>query len=97
MEVQSDIIYKLFQTTSPFPENKYIPALELGLPEGKDIQMDELVFIYSPADIRKPSLILNTVAKMYFMKFSEFDLWKTSAVQANPETVVKSIAISIIK
>jgi hypothetical protein len=97
VEVQSDIIYKLFQTTSPFLENKYIPGLELGLPEGKDIQMDELVFVYSPEDLRKPSLILNAAAKMYFMKFSDFDLWKTSAVQANPETVVKSIAVSIVK
>lgn len=97
VEIQSDKIYQLFQTTSPFAENKSIPALELGLPGGKDIQMDELVFVYSPKDVRKPSLNYNSDAKMYVMKFSEFEQWKTSSAQSNPEVVIKSIAISIIK
>lgn len=97
VEVQSDKIYQLFQTSSPFPENKSIPGLELGLPAGKTIQMDELVFIYSPADIRKPSLTYNADAKMYLMKFTDFDEWKTTSVQSNSETVVKSVAISIVK
>lgn len=97
VEVQSDKIYQLFQTSSPFPENKSIPGLELGLPAGKTIQMDELVFIYSPADIRKPSLTYNADAKMYLTKFTDFDEWKTTSVQSNSETVVKSVAISIIK
>ena len=97
VEVQSDKIYQLFQSASPFPENKSIPALELGLPAGKDIQMDELVFVYSPKDIRKPSLSYNAGAKMYVMELSDFEQWKTSSAQSNPEAVIKSIAISIIK
>jgi hypothetical protein len=97
VEVLSDKVYQLFQTVSPFSENKSIPALSLSLPNGKDIQMDELVFIYSPADIRKPSLSYNSDAKMYLMKFTEFEQWKTTSVQTNPEVVVKSVAITIVK
>ena len=97
VEVLSDKVYSLFQTVSPFSENKSIPALSLSLPNGKDIQMDELVFIYSPADIRKPSLTYNADARMYLMNYNDFEQWKTSSVQANPEAVIKSIAISIIK
>jgi hypothetical protein len=59
--------------------------------------MDELVFVYSPNDIRKPSLIYNAGAKMYVMELSEFEQWKTSALQSNTEAVIKSIAISIFK
>jgi hypothetical protein len=97
VELQPDKIYQLFQTPSPFQENKSIPSLELGLPTGKDIQMDELVFFYSPKDIRKPSLNYNADAKMYLMKYSDFEQWKTTSVQSNPEAVVKSVAITIIK
>ena len=97
IEVQADKVYELFQTTSPFPENKSIPSLELGLPAGKDIQMDELVFVYSPKDIRKPSLTYNAEAKMYVMGLGEFEQWKTSSAQSNPEAVIKSMAISIVK
>lgn len=97
IEVQADKVYELFQTTSPFPENKSIPSLELGLPAGKDIQMDELVFVYSPKDIRKPSLTYNAEAKMYVMGLGEFEQWKTSSVQSNPEAVIKAVAISIVK
>jgi hypothetical protein len=97
VEVLSDKIYQLFQSTSPFPENKSIPALELGLPAGKDIQMDELVFVYSPQDIRKPSLSYNADAKMYVMGLGEFEHWKTSSAQSNPEVAIKSMAISIVK
>ena len=97
VEIQSDKIYQLFQTTSPFAENKSIPALELGLPASKDIQMDELVFVYSPKDIRKPSLSYNAGAKMHVMELSEFEQWKTSSVQSNPEAVIKAVAISIVK
>jgi len=97
VEVLSDKVYQLFQTVSPFSENKSIPALSLSLPNGKDIQTDELVFIYSPADIRKPSLSYNSDAKMYLMKFTEFEQWKTTSVQTNPEVVVKSVAITIVK
>lgn len=97
VEVLSDKIYQIFQTTSPFPENKSIPSLELGLPAGKDIQMDELVFVYSPKDIRKPSLTYNTDARMYLMNYNDFEQWRTSSVQSNPEAVIKSVAITIIK
>ena len=97
VEVLSDKVYQLFQIVSPFSENKSIPALSLSLPNGKDIQMDELVFIYSPADIRKPSLTYNSDAKMYLMKFTEFEQWKTTSVQTNPEAVIKSVTISIVK
>ena len=97
VDVLSDKIYELFQTISPFPENKSIPSLSLALPEGKDIQLDELVFVYSLSDIRKPSLSYNSGAKMYFMSYSEFEAWKTKSVQSNPEAVVKSIGITIVK
>jgi hypothetical protein len=59
--------------------------------------MDELVFFYSPKDIRKPSLNYNADAKMYLIKYSDFEQWKTTSVQSNPEAVVKSVAITIIK
>jgi hypothetical protein len=59
--------------------------------------MDELVFIYSPADIRKPSLTYNPDARMYLMNYKDFEQWKTSSVQANLEAVIKSVAISIVK
>jgi hypothetical protein len=97
VEVLSDKVYQLFQTVSPFSENKSIPALSLSLPNGKDLQMDELVFIYSPADIRKPSLTYNTDARMYLMNYNDFEQWKTTSVQTNPEAVVKGVAITIIK
>jgi len=97
VEMQADKIYQLFQTPSPFPENKSIPSLELGLPAGKDIQLDELIFIYSPKEIKKPSLNYNSDAKMYLMKYSEFEQWKTTSAQSNPEAVIKSVAITIIK
>jgi hypothetical protein len=97
VEVQSDIVYQLFQTISPFIENKSIPSLSLSLPDGKDIQMDELVFVFSPKEIRKPSLSLNANAKMYYMGQSEFEQWKITSVQTIPETVIKNIAISIVK
>lgn len=97
VEVFSDKVYQLFQIVSPFSDNKSIPALSLSLPNGKDLQMDELVFVYSPNDIRKPSLIYNAGAKMYVMELSEFEQWKTSALQSNTEAVIKSIAISIFK
>lgn len=97
VEVLSDKSYQLFQTVSPFSENKSIPALSLSLPNGKDLQMDELVFIYSPADIRKPSLTYNADARMYLMNYNDFEQWKTSSVQANPEAVIKSVAITLIK
>lgn len=97
VQVVSDKKYYLFQSPSPFPENKSIPQLELGLPAGKDIQMDELVFVFSPKEFRKPSLTLNKDAQMYWMKLDDFEQWKTSAVQSNPEAVIKAVAISIIK
>jgi len=59
--------------------------------------MDELVFVYSPADIRKPSLNYNADARMYLMNYKDFEQWKTNSVQTNPEAVIKSIAISIVK
>jgi hypothetical protein len=97
VEVLSDKVYPLFQTVSPFSDNRSIPALSLSIPNGKDLQMDELVFVYSPKDIRKPSLTYNADARMYLMKYSDFEQWKTTSVQANSEAVIKSIAISIIK
>jgi hypothetical protein len=97
VQVLSDKVYQLFQNSSPFSENKSIPALSLSLPNGKDLQMDELVFIYSPADIRKPSLTYNPDARMYLMNYKDFEQWKTSSVQANLEAVIKSVAISIVK
>jgi hypothetical protein len=97
VEVQADKTYHLFQNASPFSENKSIPGLSLALPTSKDIQMDELVFIYSPKEIRKPSLSYNSEAKMYVMKLSEFEQWKTSAAQSNPEAIMKALAISIVK
>ena len=97
VEVQSDKTYQLFQTTSPFLENKSIPGLELGLPSAKDLQMDDLVFVYSPQDIRKPSLTYMADAKMYLMNYNDFEQWKTSTMQAIPEAVFKSVTISIVK
>ena len=97
VEVLSDKVYQLFQTVSPFSENKSIPALSLSLPNGKELQMDELDFIYSPSDIRKPSLTYNADARMYLMNYNDFEQWKTSSVQSNPEAVIKSVAITIIK
>jgi hypothetical protein len=97
VEVKSDIPYPLFQSVSPFTENKSIPALSLSLPEGKEIQLDELVFVYSPTAIRKPSLSYKSDARMYFMKHSDFDNWKSSTAQADPDVVVKTVSITIVK
>lgn len=97
VEVKSDRPYPLFQSVSPFSENKSIPALSLSIPEGKEIQIDELIFVYSPTVILKPRLSYKSDARMYFMPQSEFANWINTTSSVNPDAVVKTVSITIVK
>jgi hypothetical protein len=101
VEIQPDTPYILFNKayTNQFKEmTSNSSDLILGLPEGKDQIIDEIVVIYSPEPFAKPILSKDkSTNALPSLKISEFEKWKTELISRNSEVVTTTIAITIAK
>lgn len=93
--LKGDKAYTLFAGATEFVEHPQCAELNTGLSSDVKPQMDELVVIYSDAELRKPLLELDKSARLYTLSMEDFYTWKAGLFGKNNQVTIGTIPITI--
>ncbi len=93
--MKGDKSYTLFAGATEFTEHPQCTELTTGLSSDVKPQIDELVVIYSDAELRKPLLDLDKSARLYALSIEDFYTWKAGLYGKNNQVSIGTIPITI--